>query len=222
MPSVVLTLIVPDHGEDDVLSRINDKQRTATAAVTVTAESEVFGLVLKSDPVFHVQFGKVRFGTGHPLRSLGADDPQLQSPKALDEASMRAGIALVHWFKAEARRVYAMLSESSEVSKGRTLLEWIERKGGSVTAREVQQGHRQYHTPQAAEGALEALVKAGCGYWEPTPAGRRGQPTRRFNLSTVSTVYGIAANPQENGNTVDVVSVDAPETHSNEEDWGEI
>jgi hypothetical protein len=42
-----------------------------------------------------------------------------------------------------------------------------------------------------ADAALEALVKAGHGAWVPTPPGRRGQPTRRFVLSTVSTVYGL-------------------------------
>lgn len=58
---VVLTLVIPDHGEHDVLSRINDEQRTATATVTIAAESEALRLVLKSDPVSHVQRGKVRF-----------------------------------------------------------------------------------------------------------------------------------------------------------------
>jgi hypothetical protein len=101
------------------------------------------------------------------------------------------------------------------------LIEWIERKGGSVTAREVQQGHRQCRTAKDAEAALNELAKAGNGTWRPSPPGRRGQPTRRFVLSTASTVYGNALKPEENGNTVDVDSVDAPGT-SPEDDWGEV
>ena len=69
-----------------------------------------------------------------------ADDPTLQSPDAVDAASMKAGIDLAGWFKAEARRVYALLGETDDDRDRRRLVEWIERKGGSVTAREVQQG----------------------------------------------------------------------------------
>jgi hypothetical protein len=148
-----------------------------------------------------------------------ADDEDLESPDAVDAASMKAGIVLAQWFKAEARRVYALLSESDEDRDQRRLIEWIERKGGSVTARDVQQGNRQYHTAPAAEAALEELVKAGCGDWEPTPPGRRGQPTRRFVLT--STVYGNSLKPRGNRNTVDVDSVDTPETQSDDE-WGEL
>ncbi len=88
-----------------------------------------------------------------------------------------------------------------------------------MTAREVQQGNRQYAKAQDAEAALEKLVKAGCGDWEPTPPGRRGQPTRRFVLATA--VYGNSLNSRENRNTVDVDSVDTPETQSDGE-WGEL
>jgi hypothetical protein len=147
-----------------------------------------------------------------------ADDPCLQSPDVVDAESMKAGIELAQWFKGEARRVYALLSESDDDRDQRRLIEWIERKGGSVTAREVQQGNRQYRTAPAAEAALEALAKAGCGDWEPTPPGRRGQPTRRFVLA--STVYSNTLKPTENGNTVDVDSVDTPETQTDE--WGEL
>jgi len=148
-----------------------------------------------------------------------ADDADLESPDAVDAASMMAGIELAQWFKAEARRVYSLLSESDDDRDQRRLIEWIERKGGAVTARDVQQGNRQYRTAQDAEAALEELAKAGCGEWEPTPPGRRGQPTRRFVLA--STVYGNSLKPRENRNTVDVDSVDAPETQSDDK-WGEL
>ena len=101
-----------------------------------------------------------------------------------------------------------MLSEDEQHSARRQLVEWIERKGGSVTAREVQQGHRRYKTAQDAEAALEELAAGGLGYWELSPTGQRGHPTRRFILPAVSTVYGNSAKKDKNGNTVDVDAVD--------------
>jgi len=130
-----------------------------------------------------------------------ANDPTLQSADAVDVESIAAGVTLAEWFKHETRRVYALLAETDDEREQRRLVEWIERKGGSVTTREVQQGCRWLKEPGAAEAALEELVKAGQGTWEPSPAGQRGQPTRRFRLSTV---YGNGTNPAKNTNTVDV------------------
>src|SRR5262249_50322843 len=102
----------------------------------------------------------------------------------LDLSSMNAGIVLAKWFKHEARRVYVMLDESDAERDERRLVDWIGRKDGTVTAREVQQGCRWLKEPGAAEAALEGLAKAGRGTWEQPPAGQRGQPTQRFKLST--------------------------------------
>jgi len=127
-------------------------------------------------------------------------------------ASMNAGIMLANWFKHEARRVYAMLDESDAERDQRRLVEWISHKGGTVTAREVQRGCRWLREPGQAEAALEKLVKAGLGRWEQSTAGQRGQPTRRFKLSTLSTVDGNTTFHEKNRNTVDVDTVDAPDT----------
>jgi hypothetical protein len=64
------------------------------------------------------------------------------------------------------------------------LVEWIERRGGTVTAREVQGGCRRLRGPGAAEAALEELARAGQGHWKmgPPPA-TGGQPCRVFVLS---------------------------------------
>jgi hypothetical protein len=152
-----------------------------------------------------------------------ADDPNLQDPDVVDARSMEAGVKLVQWFKHEARRVYAMLSETEESREQRRLLEWVESRGGSVTARQVQQGHRQYRTAQDAHTALDALVKEGHGYWQDVPTtAKGGRPSRVFHLSTVSTVYETSLNPDENTGSVDVDSVDARGTGSDDEEWGEV
>lgn len=140
-----------------------------------------------------------------------AGDERLTHDGPIDAASMAAGIRLANWFKGEARRVYALLGETDEDRDRRRLVEWIERKGGSATPREVQMGCRWLREAGTAEAALDALAKAGWGTWEPTPRGRRGQPTRHFRLATPSTVNGNRVNHGENSNTVDVDTVDTPE-----------
>jgi hypothetical protein len=139
-----------------------------------------------------------------------ADDPTLTTADMVDAGSMAAGITLATWFKGEARRVYAMLDESDAECSERRLAEWVERKGGRVTAREAQQGCRWLKEPGTAEAALNELVRAGRGTWQevPTTAGG-GRPSRAFVLSTVSTVYGTPETDMENGGSVDVDSVDA-------------
>jgi len=147
-----------------------------------------------------------------------AHDSTLASAEVVDAASMAAGIRLATWFKGEARRVYAQLGETEEDRDRRRLVEWLERRGGAATTRDVQMGCRWLREAGAAEAALEQLAKAGRGNWEPTPPGRRGQPTRHFRLSTVN---GNSTLPGQNSNTVDVDTVDAPELQAGDE-WGEV
>jgi len=147
-----------------------------------------------------------------------ANDPTLRSAEKVDAESMAAGLKLAEWFKGEARRVYAMLAESDGDGDQRRLIEWIERKGSSVSARDVQQGCRWLRTPGAAEEALAELAKDGYGNWEPSPARKRGQPTRRFRLSGASTVYGNQGNASENRNTVDV---DVTGLDATDDEWSE-
>jgi hypothetical protein len=140
-----------------------------------------------------------------------ANAPDLTNPDVLDEASMNAGIVLAKWFKYEARRVYGMLSESDADRDQRRLVEWIDRKGGPVTARDVQQGCRWLKEPGAAETALEELVKAGRGTWRsPATTAKGGRPSRVFVPSTPSTVYETATTQLEDEGSVDVDTVDVP------------
>jgi hypothetical protein len=144
-----------------------------------------------------------------------AGDPNLLKPEIVDAASMGAGIALAKWFKHEAKRVYAMLDETDAECDQRRLEEWIARKGGLTTPREVQQGCRWLKAPGAAETALEELVKAGRGSWQPAPTSATGgRPSRVFALSTPSTVYETPSKPEENAGFVDVDGVDRPETEA--------
>jgi hypothetical protein len=103
-------------------------------------------------------------------------------PDAVDLESIRAGIEIVEWAKNETRRIYATLSEDDEEREQREVLELVERRGGIVTVREMQQT-MHFKTAEDADAILAALVADGLGRWIEKPAGPRGgRPTRYFQL----------------------------------------
>lgn len=134
------------------------------------------------------------------------------NPDRVDPESMEMAIALTNWFKGETHRVYAVLSETDEDRERRKLVELVERKGGRITVRQLQQGSRQYPTADEAEAALQELVEAGIGTWENVePSRKGGRPTRVFVLSTPST----STEPPEaaaKNSSVDVDTVDGAQT----------
>lgn len=115
-----------------------------------------------------------------------AGEPGVEE-RTLDETSMAAGIRLATWFKNEARRVYGILAETEGDEENRRLVEWVCRNGGVTTVREVQQGCRWLKDGGRAEKALQALVDAQIGTWEPTGgmngATQRGRRSRGFALA---------------------------------------
>jgi len=147
--------------------------------------------------------------------------------------AMRRAIAVVEWFKGEGRRVYAVLGESEEDRARRQLIEWIERRGGAVTVRELTHSLQQYRgRTDAAKADLDALAKAGCGAWEhPAPGPKGGRPSPRFVLATDDTV---TETPADAGATEGIGSGDTPGGSANAEgadgngdagdgeEWGEV
>ncbi len=160
------------------------------------------------------------------LTRCAADDATLRDPARVDEASIAAGVVLARWFGDEARRVYAILSESDDDRETRQLVELLQRMGGDVSGRELVQRSRRIKTVADAEAALSGLVEAGAGSWvTPEQRGRGGPKARRFVLSPVYgvNVYRNAPDDTGNANPVDVDGVDtSPDagdglnTHSHE------
>ncbi len=143
-----------------------------------------------------------------------ANDPTLGDPARADEASIAAGVALSRWFGDEARRVYAVLSESDGEREARRLVELIRRIGGKVTARELTRKGQKL-----ADASLEALVKAGHGTWEAVPTGPKGgKPTRCFRLTNPPALPTNPPPRSQNG----VSSVSAVVTASDRGDWGVV
>ena len=146
------------------------------------------------------------------LTRLAANDPELKDTDAVNAASVRAGVRLSRWFGHEARRIYAMLDESDETQERRKLVELIECKGGSMTARDLMRSSRQYLTAADATAALDDLAKAGIGQWEDsgtTPQG--GRPTRQLTLVDTVDTDRTPLKPGEDRGCVNVNSVSGAE-----------
>ena len=70
----------------------------------------------------------------------------------MDLESIKAGVTMSRWFGAEARRVYALMGETAEARDQRRYVEWIGRRGGEVTARDLTHGLREFRNdPDGAE-----------------------------------------------------------------------
>ncbi|QDT75577.1 YfjI family protein [Lacipirellula limnantheis] len=113
---------------------------------------------------------------------------------AVDEASMRAGIALADWFGLEAKRVYGLFGENDQERETRELVELILRKGGAITARELMRTSRQHQPAAVAEAALNALGQAGLGRWE-VDVETGGRPRSLFRLLTPLTLTEASESP---------------------------
>ncbi len=101
---------------------------------------------------------------------------------------MERAIAVTEWFKYEARRVYATLSETGDERDRRALADWIANRGGTTTARDLAHGLRRFRGQvTAAKAALDDLAAAGVGVWEHLAPGQQGgRPSAIFRLKAVS------------------------------------
>lgn len=163
--------------------------------------------------------GAARLALVHHLVRVAADDPSVD-PDTIDAVSMAAGISLARWFTREALRAYAALEleDNDDVREARQLVELIERRGGQITVRELQQYSRRFRgDPDAANEALQQLNDAGIGHWEePAPGTTGGRPSRVFILDSLpdheSSVYETSDNDPNSGGIVDVDNADTIQT----------
>ncbi|RMF85049.1 MAG: DUF3987 domain-containing protein [Planctomycetota bacterium] len=119
----------------------------------------------------------------------------------ISAAAMRRAIQVTEWFKGEARRVYAVLGETEEERSRRRLVEWIDRRGGDVSVRDLTHGLHQYRGhADAAKAELDALAKAGLGSWtHPAPGPKGGRPSPRFVLNSKNTITKTPADDAGSG-----------------------
>lgn len=69
----------------------------------------------------------------------------------IDVESVRGAVKLIAYFKSHARRVYKVYAEKTEDSRVAKTLKWIRKRGGEVTARDVQMNHHATTAEKAKE-----------------------------------------------------------------------
>lgn len=156
------------------------------------------------------------------------------SIRCIGVSSMSRGVEVCEWFKAEARRIYSTFEEGDAERDRRKLAEWIVRRGGSATPRDLVRGMWSFKgKAQEAEAAIDDLVKAGFGTWSIDPPDKKGgRPSKYFTLAkppekdpdekhdsqrtdNIDTDNTPDPGP-DNGGFVDVDEVDEAS------DWGEV
>ena len=136
----------------------------------------------------------------HLIR-VAADDPTVDINE-IDADSVRSGAALVDWFGHEAKRVYQTFGESDEDRDRRQLVELIRRKGGKITARDLQRSTRRFRgSAKEAEKVLTGLVELGLGSWF-NVVDTGGRPATVFRLSGMESGDTGTPNPGGNGTSV--------------------
>ena len=136
-----------------------------------------------------------RYFTQH-FRQLGAlasaarlDFRSLRFPGLISAETVRRAVAVAEWYGYEAERIYTMLDgDESKQEKAEKptlqLVKWIEQRGGTVTARELSRGPREYRgDPERAAKALGELVATGVAVWVHDELGPKGgRPKDRIRL----------------------------------------
>ncbi len=124
------------------------------------------------------------------------------------------GVELANWFAREAERIYGRLDDDEETRELRELVEWIKRKGGRVTARDLARALRRFPTMAEADAALAGLAEAGLGQYQFSGAGT-GRPVRVFALGDAD---GDDV-PGGTGNMIEDDADDMPEMTAEEAAW---
>lgn len=125
----------------------------------------------------------LRLGLVLHLTRWAAGEPV--NPGVVDLESMRRAITLTEWHKHETARINEILERGFEANQQQELIEWIARRGGAVTVRNLYcEGPRRFRGKREdAEAALNELVKAGYGQWTEQKLDQKGgRPKTVFTL----------------------------------------
>ncbi|MFO1046002.1 MAG: YfjI family protein [Planctomycetaceae bacterium] len=81
-----------------------------------------------------------------------------------DINSIEAGITLSKWFGNEATRIFSLLNETASEQEDRNLLDWVHKRGGKVTSRDLSKFNRKYPSAKDADSALQHLARISHDY----------------------------------------------------------
>jgi hypothetical protein len=101
--------------------------------------------------------------------------------------SMESSIQIVNWFKFEAARIYEAFSETECEHKFAPVIEYIKKKGGIVTARDLMRGGPCVKESGQAQRILDEMVNERIGHWRPKDmTAKGGKPKMEFVLDQVT------------------------------------
>ncbi|MDC3256086.1 YfjI family protein [bacterium] len=100
----------------------------------------------------------------------------------LTPESMMCGIQIAEWFECEARRINQKANESLEDQSRRKVAEYIAKRGGSITARDLQRGKNEIKNSDQAERVLRDLANHGWGNMQTRKSEKGGPPVSVFAL----------------------------------------
>lgn len=124
------------------------------------------------------------------------------SVSAVSMDSMQRAIHVTDWLKAESARIYAGLGMPVGDKARRRLVEWIERRGGNATVRDLTHGMWTFRgNAPAARAALDELVEAEVGRWDCSgPGPKGGHPAEQFKLTHTDDITITATLPERGAN----------------------
>ena len=103
--------------------------------------------------------------------------------EAVDAVSVEGAVRLIDYFKSHARKVYARLSSPELDEQIATAVDWIRRKGGEASARDLYTGKvAGFKTSRDAEKLIGQLETHGWGHIESRTPPTGGRVSRVFVL----------------------------------------
>jgi hypothetical protein len=116
----------------------------------------------------------------HCLRMAGGEAHN----EDVDLESMDRAAKLIRYFASHTAKVFGILIEADEEHERRMLIGLIRGRGGQITVRELMRASRRYReSAELALAALNGLVGAGLGHWEPQLTD--GRPVQVFVQTTM-------------------------------------
>ncbi|HEX5400474.1 MAG TPA: YfjI family protein [Verrucomicrobiae bacterium] len=102
--------------------------------------------------------------------------------KMISADTLDAALAWIEWLKNETRRIYYTLAHAGDVRQADKLLDFAQRNGGQITARDAARNGAGGRSADEVESVMCGLVAAGLAEWFSPEQPKGGRPTRYFRL----------------------------------------
>jgi len=160
-----------DWPEPRILTFSRDSQKLFADFMTATG-SDAFAMTEDRRAAAVKFIGRCARISGiiHCCETVGGEgaDSLVISPSTVERA-----IGISQWAIDETHRIYELLQESEETRALRQVADWIQARGGAITARDMARYRRDIVNTEAGELVLMRLVAMGLGNWQPIHKSRK-------------------------------------------------